>query len=155
MQIGWSTILSCRRIALSWIGRLWPLVSPISPIGSYVMFSRANRRRVGHFRVSTMRPLAPTPDADIVEIGEVLKLRGQFRRDTGANFNSRLSFVTEQGESFLVVNDPAGAKFGSRIEVSAYPVKRSSSNADSSQRHLWVICPHSLLDIEEWCKRRQ
>src|SRR5262249_7149139 len=107
-------------------------------------------RTLGHFRVSQMRLVHVTPDADLLEVGTGYELRGRFERVPSDTAKSILAFVSEQGDEFLVVNDPAGATLGRSVEVWAYPVQPSAATSGSPARHLWVICPCSAADIWEW-----
>jgi hypothetical protein len=83
-------------------------------------------KKLGHFRVSTMRLVQVTPDAKLVEVGGGQHLCGRFERGTSETGESMVSFVTEEGDAFLVANDPAGATVG--------PVSRSGLTL-SSRRH--------------------
>lgn len=108
---------------------------------------------VGHFRVSTMRPVEVTTDAELVEIGPGHHLSGRLERVASDTGESTLSFIAEKGEVFLVANDPAGGTIGRNIEIWAYPVKPSPSIRRASGKYLWVICPCSAADLWEWRRR--
>jgi hypothetical protein len=110
-------------------------------------------RSLGHFQVSTMKLAEITSDAEVVEVGPRQTLRGQLERHAISTGKSILTFVTEEGEAFVVANDPAGSNVGARIEVSAYAVYRSASAAPSSGRLLWVIGPYSMADLWKWRER--
>ncbi|MFC1573540.1 hypothetical protein ACFL6M_08095 [Candidatus Eisenbacteria bacterium] len=106
-----------------------------------------------HLRVSTMRLAAITPDAEIVAVGAEQRLCGRFERATCRSGESTLAFVTLEGDTFLVANDPAGATVGRSVEVCAYPVQLSTSVPRPPGRYLWIICPCSADDIWEWRRR--
>src|SRR5262245_4085276 len=94
------------------------------------------------------------PDGEIVEVGRGHRLRGRLQRGTSDTGKSMLFFVTENGDTFLVANDPAGATVGRSVEVWAYPVKQSSSMQEPRGQYLWIICPYSAADLWEWRGRR-
>lgn len=57
--------------------------------------------KLGHFRVSTMRLVEVTPDAQLVQVEAMQKLSGRFERRASDTLESTLSFVTEKGDNFL------------------------------------------------------
>lgn len=110
-------------------------------------------RLAGHLVVSNLRLLEITADVELVEVGPGRQLFGRFetaRNDIGP---STAAFVAENGDKFLVANDPAGAAVGRRDEVLAYPVRRSPSIPGPPGDYLWILCPHSAADLHEWRKR--
>ncbi len=109
---------------------------------------------VGHFRVSTLRLVEVTPDAELVEVGPGLRLGGRLERVTSDTGESMFSFVTEKGDVFLVANDPAGATVGRNVDVWAYLVKPSPSIRRPSRQYLWIICSCSASDLWEWRGRQ-
>jgi len=113
----------------------------------------AGGKELGHFRVSTMRLVEVTGDAELVEVGAGRDLRGRFERAPGDTGEATVSFVTEKGDVFLVANDPAGASVGRTVEVWAYPVQLSASIPRPSGQYLWIICPYSAADLWEWRER--
>jgi hypothetical protein len=107
-------------------------------------------RKLGHFRVSTMRLLEVTPDAEFVEVGAGKPLSGRFERTAKETGDAKLSFVTDEGNTFLVANDPVGMTIGTSVAVWAYAVQPSPSIPRSSEDYLWIISPG---DLWEWRKR--
>jgi hypothetical protein len=121
---------------------------PYEPAGQYLI-----GKKLGHFRVSTMRLVEVPPDAELVEVAAGRHLFGRFERSASDTWGSILTFVTEKGESFPVANDPAGATVGRSVKVWAYPVQSSPSIPGPRQR-LWIICPmNSDADLLEWRER--
>jgi hypothetical protein len=106
----------------------------------------------GHFAVSTMRLAVAAADAWLTEVGAGQFLSGRFDGSTGDAGESRLSFVTEAGDAFLVVNNPAGATIGCTVQALVYPVRPTTSLEKPSQQYLWVICPWSYAEL--WSQRR-
>ena len=127
---------------------------PYEPEQSAQVIVGSGGQKHGHFLVSTMRLVEVTPDAELVEVGPRQDLCGQFELGASDTGESALSFVTEQGDAFLVANDPAGASVGRRTEVRAYPVQRSPSIPGHPAQYLWIICPYSAADLWEWRGRR-
>lgn len=117
------------------------------------MFSMSRNKGLEHFRVSTMRLLVVTPDALLVQVGAGQHVRGRFAQTTSETVDSTLSFVTEEGSTFLVANDPAGATAGPSVEVLAYPVQLPPSPPTPPGEYLWIIGPHSEADLWEWRRR--
>jgi hypothetical protein len=109
---------------------------------------------VGHFRVSTMRLVEVTPEAEFVEVGPAHHLSGRFERGTSDTGEATLSFVSANGDTFLVTNDPAGAAIGRSGDVLAYAVEPSPSSPSPPAQYLWIICPCSPADLWEWRERR-
>jgi hypothetical protein len=103
----------------------------------------------GHLAVSTMRLVEMPADAWLIEVGEQQYLSGRFEGGAGDAGESALTFVTEQGNTFLVANNPAGATAGCTVKALVYPVQLSPSMSGPSQRWLWVICPWSSADLWE------
>jgi hypothetical protein len=107
-------------------------------------------KRFGHFRISTMRLAEATNDAWLMEVRAGQDLAGRFERGTDDTRELALSFVTEMGHAFAVVNDPAGAFVGRSVQATAYPVVPSPSLENAAERYLWVICPCSSADVWKW-----
>lgn len=128
------------------------LGEPYEPEGQHLIGWREGKA-VGHFRVSTMRLERLTPEAELEEVGEGRHLHGRFQRGMNETGDSTLSFVTEEGNAYLVANDPAGATLGHAVEVWAYPVQPSRSIPGSPERYLWIISPCSSHDLWEWRRR--
>jgi len=126
---------------------------PYEPAGQHLIGLRGGQK-LGHFRVSTMRLVEVTPDAQLVEVGAGRDLRGRFEPRTNDVGESMLRFVTEGGDSFVVVNDPAGAAVGRTVEVWAYPVQPSPSIPRPPEQYLWIICRYSAAELWEWRERR-
>ena len=104
----------------------------------------------GHFAVSTMRLADATRDAWLVEVGAPEDLTGRFERSIDvAAAESELSFVVENGDTFRVANNPAGAITGGLVNALAYPVQFSVLVPRSPQQSLWVICPWSYAQLGE------
>ena len=125
---------------------------PYTPEGQQLIGWRAGKK-LGHFRVLTMRLLEAARDAEFVEIGAAQHLRGRFEPVPTATADSTLSFVTEDGTAFLVANDPAGATVGTSVAVCAYSLQRSPSTPKPPERYLWIIGPCSAADVWEWRRR--
>lgn len=109
---------------------------------------------LGHFRVSSMRPVEVTDDLELREVGAEFDLRGRFWRGKSDTGKSLLRFVTEKGDTFEVANNPAGASVGRSVKVQAYPVQPSPLIQKRTGQYLWIICPYSGSDIGEWRGRR-
>ncbi|NUQ61375.1 MAG: hypothetical protein HUU20_02735 [Pirellulales bacterium] len=124
---------------------------PCNPPGQHLI-GWPGAKQPGHFRVSTMRPVEVAPDLELVEVGSGRSVRGRFDRGTSDSGESILSFVSESGDAFLVVNDPAGATVGRGVEVWAYPVQPSVQRPGG--QYLWIIPPCSAADLWEWRRRR-
>jgi len=101
---------------------------------------------LGHFRVSTMRLVTVTPDAQLVEVGEEQHLSGRFKVGTNDSGESVLSFVTEKGTTFLVANEPAGLIVGRDVKILAYSVQPYRLTPQSPEQYLWILCPCSVQD---------
>jgi hypothetical protein len=82
---------------------------PYEPTGQHLIGTPGGGKR-GHFRVSNMRLVEVTSDAELVEVGAAQDLSGRFERSTSDAGESMLSFVTEKSTTFLVANDPAGVR---------------------------------------------
>jgi hypothetical protein len=106
-----------------------------------------------HFRVSLVRPIEVTPDVQITEIRAPNALSGRFERDSAIP-ESTLSFVTDDGNTFTVINDAPGMVLGADVKVSAYPVQLLPRLRRFAREYLWVVCPYSMKDLWEWRKRR-
>jgi len=52
---------------------------PYKPYGQYLL-GWGGGKELGHFRVSTMRPVERMGDAELVEVGAGFELRGRFER---------------------------------------------------------------------------
>ncbi|MDH3460688.1 MAG: hypothetical protein OEM00_06850 [Burkholderiaceae bacterium] len=111
-------------------------------------------KKPGHFCVSTMRLVEVTPDAELVEVGAGQHFRGRFERGKSKTGKSILFFVTEDGETFPVANNPAGASVGPSVEVLAYPVHPAPSIPKATEQYLWINCPCSFEDLREWRERQ-
>ncbi len=122
---------------------------PYTPEGQCI----GGDRIAGHFRVSTMRLVEVTPDAEFVEVGPARPLSGQFERGTSHSGKTTLSFISANGDTFLVANNPAGAVTGRRVDVLAYPVEPSPSSLNPHAQYLWIICPCSSADLSKWRER--
>jgi hypothetical protein len=120
---------------------------PYEPEGQHLIGWRG-AKRLRHFRVSTMRLVEATPDAWLIEVGAGHHLSGRLERGTGGAGVSALSFVAENGDTFLVVNHPAGATVGRNVKVLTYPV-RPTLPRSTGQYH-WVLGPRSSADLWEW-----
>ncbi len=123
---------------------------PYTPEGQRI----GGERIAGHFRVSTVRLVEVTPDAEFVEVGPAGPLSGRFERSTSDTGKTTLSFVSANGDTFLVANDPAGAVYGRSVDVLAYPVVPSPSGPNPHAQYLWIICPCSPADLWKWRKQR-
>jgi hypothetical protein len=97
-----------------------------------------------HFRVSTLRFLEVSPDAEHVRVGNADGLCGRFERAASDIPGAVLSFTIEQGDTFVVANAPAGAILGGLVEVWAYlPFELPSSLPLPPHKYLWLVCPCS------------
>ena len=124
---------------------------PPKPIGiRQVLVGWPGAKALGHFCVSTMRVSDVSADVEFVEIGAGHNLKGRFERATGADDDSKLSFVTADRKAFLVANDPAEVKCGTDVAVWAYPIQAPTARHGLAGPYLWVICPHSAADLWEW-----
>jgi hypothetical protein len=110
---------------------------PYKPEGQHLI-GWGGGKTLGHFRVSTMRLVEVTPDAELVEVGAGQHLCGRFERGKSETGCSTLSFVTEEETTFLVANDPVGATVGPSVEVWAYPVQPSPSIPRPPEQYLWI-----------------
>jgi len=122
---------------------------PYEPSGQHLIGWRGGQKP-GHFRVSMMRLVEVSSDAALVEVGPGPHLSGRFEHGTSDTVESKLSFVTQKGATFLVANDPAGATAGSSVEVWAYLVQPSPLTRRSPGQYLWIICPYSAKDLWDW-----
>lgn len=107
----------------------------------------------GHFAVSTLRLAEMAADAWLTEVGTEQFLNGYFDKSMNNTAQFPWSFVTETGDTFLVVNNPAGATMAEMGQASCYPVRVSSCVADPQQPYLWVICPFSYGELWELRER--
>jgi hypothetical protein len=126
---------------------------PYEPSGQRLSRS-ADGQKLGHFRVSIMQIVDVTPDDAFVEIGPKQVLVGRFERGTSNTGETKLSFIAEDGSIFMVVNDPAGASAGKRVEVRAHQVQLEPSRVCTAAKYLWIICPLSAADLWKWRQRR-
>jgi hypothetical protein len=127
---------------------------PYQPEGSHIIgWPRA--KQLGHLRVTSLRPADLTPDLELAEVGLRHRLFGRLERGTSDTGESTLSFVTQDGSTFSVANDPAGEAAGRNVEVWAYPVRVSPATRRPRGTYLWIICPYSCADLSEWHKRRR
>jgi hypothetical protein len=122
---------------------------PYTPQGQRLVGWRG--KMLGHLRVDSMRVM-DAAGAGIVQVGPERRLRGRFERISTDPDRRELLFMTSDGDTFHVVNDPAGATVSADIEVSAFDVNRLPL-ASSGVPHLWVVCPHSIADLWEWRRR--
>jgi hypothetical protein len=113
-----------------------------------IIIRTADGGTIKHFKVARLRVAEPTGDLQFAEVGPEQRLSGQLTQTTS---ESMLCFTTENGDKFLVANDPAGAAPGRSVNVVAYPVLPSSQG--TAAKHLWIICPHSAADLWEWRRR--
>jgi hypothetical protein len=126
---------------------------PTGATGGYII-GWSGAKEVGHLRIASLRPAELSPDLELAEVGLARCLSGALERGTSDAGDSTLSFITQDGSTFSVVNDPAGEAVGRNIEVVAYPVRVSPSTWRSRGPYLWIICPYSCADLLEWHKRR-
>ncbi len=124
---------------------------PYKPEGQYLV--GWGGKILGHFRAATVRLAETAPDVMLVEVGAGQHRRGRFERGMSETGDSTLLFVEEEGGTFLVANDPAGATVGQSVEVLAYPVQPSLSIAKPHAQYLWIISPYSVAELWEWRKR--
>ena len=123
---------------------------PYMPTGAHIIGTHRGQK-LGHFRVSTMRLVTVTPDAQLVEVGEEQHLSGRFKVGTNDSGPLVLSFVTEKGTTFLVANDPAGLIVGRDVKILAYSVQPYRLTQQSPEQYLWTLCPCSVQDL--WDRR--
>jgi len=97
-----------------------------------------------------MRLVTVTPDAQLVEVGEEQQISGRFKVGTSDRGESILSFVTDEGTTFLVANEPAEMVADRDVRVSAYPVEPYPTTPKSTKHYLWIICPYSTQDLWDW-----
>jgi hypothetical protein len=133
--------------------RVEALGKPYVPTSGQHLIGWGGEKALGHFYVSSMRLLDVTCDAKFVEIRAAQDLHGRFERGLGDTGESTLSFVTEEGNTFHVANDPAGATVGPSAQVCAYLVRPSPSVPTASKQYLWIICPYSAVDLWGWRER--
>jgi hypothetical protein len=110
-------------------------------------------RTLRHCRVSNMKLPDGTPNTELIEVGAGRHISGRFVRGKSGPEKSMMSFVDNEGVTFLVVNDPAGATVGPIVQVRAYPVRPSISIPGASGQYLWIICPHSTAQLWAWRER--
>jgi hypothetical protein len=106
-----------------------------------------------HFNVRTMRAAQPTPEMYITEIRASQEISGRLERDP-AKPEWRLSFVADDGMSFVVVNDPPGIVLGRKIKVLAYPVELAQPFHGVGRECVWIECSCSSDDIWKWRERK-
>ena len=123
---------------------------PYTPTGQHLISVDGSLR---HLKVSTMRLLDVAPDAHFLEVGSERQLSGRFELRDGGTGQSGLRFVTDEGNSFAVVNNPIGAEIGARVDVRAFPISLSASAPDATEQSLWITCPYSAAQLWEWRKR--
>jgi hypothetical protein len=105
-------------------------------------------RVTGHFAVFSMKITEPPADAWLIEVGPRQELAGTFEHTTDPEAaESELSFITETGDAFRVVNNPAGMAVNQFVNTLAYPVQLSPCASRSPQQSLWVICPWSYAQL--------
>lgn len=120
---------------------------PCQPEGQHLI-EWGGTQRPGHFRVSILRLVEMSPGIPFAEIGRGRALSGRFQRDAGNTETSPLTFVGNDGEVFLVANDPANVNLGCSVNVWAYQVQPYPATPGRSRRHLWVIAPCSIPDLK-------
>jgi hypothetical protein len=125
---------------------------PYTPAGQRLIGWRG--KTLGHLRVSSMRIDDTASGATILDVGPERRLRGRFEPISADPDRPGLIFMTADGETFHVVNDPAGSTVSVDVEVSAYDVSLPPSPTSSGIAHLWVVCPHSFADLWEWRRRK-
>lgn len=119
------------------------------PPGSQIIgWNGKSGELLGHFRVSNMRISEPDGDARIVEVGPEQEISGRFERTR----DRWLSFVAENGDTFQVVNNPAGLVVGRTVEASFFAVQLRQSLYKGSERYAWVAGPYSCADLWKWRK---
>jgi len=107
----------------------------------------------GHFAVSLMRLAKGRGGAWLTEIGPGQTLTGCFKGAMRNVGQSPLSFVTEIGDTFQVVNNPAGVIIGCTVQALCYPVQLSPRVAKTHQPYFWVICPWAYAELWELRER--
>lgn len=117
------------------------------------LIGRGPDNHLRHLRVSTMRLVEGLIGAELVEVGEGQRLRGHFERGLIGTEDAMLSFVVEEGDTFLVANDPAGVAAGRTVDVQAYPVELAPSIDRPLGRYLWTISPCSVAELCKWRER--
>lgn len=104
----------------------------------------------GHFAVSRMQLAEPAPDAWLTEVGAAQELSGRFEhRIEGETAESEFSFMTEHGEAFPVINNPAGMAVDKFVNTLAYPVQPSPILSRRLRQPHWVICPFSYAQLQK------
>jgi hypothetical protein len=126
---------------------------PFEPKKGQYLVSGRGPRKLGHFKVSTLRLFEVTSDAELVAVGPDHRLNGRFERDERDTKGTGLSFVTDSGETFLVANDPPGANVGGKVEVWAHPVQRPPSIPVNPGKCLWIRCRCSAKDVSDHRER--
>ena len=125
--------------------------TPYTPEGQRL--AAWNRKALGHLRVESIRVADPTAAA-VLHVGPERRLRGRLERISDDPDRPGLLFMTSNGDTFHVVNDPAGAKLSADLEVSAYDTQLRASAGTAGVPHLWVVCPSSYDALWQWRKRR-
>jgi hypothetical protein len=88
-------------------------------------------------------------DAWLTEVGAAQELAGRFKHSIeGEGAESGFSFVTEHGDAFQVINNPAEMAVDQFIETLAYPVQLSPGFSRRLRQTLWVICPVSYEQLQ-------
>ena len=95
-------------------------------------------RPLGHFRVSTMRLVAVTDDAEFAQVGPAQTLLGRLERGRSVSGEPTQSFTTEDGTTFVVADYPHAVPVGSLVEVEAYPLQRLPLQSSPSEPCLWI-----------------
>jgi hypothetical protein len=114
---------------------------PFTPKGQHLIGSRS--RPLHHLELSSMRLTAITPDVQLLEVGRHEQLRGRFKRVRcrPVFWRTALWFVTQQGQEFLVANNPERAKLGDvEVSASAYHVQLARNKDASSTHYIWITC---------------
>lgn len=104
----------------------------------------------GHFRVESMHLDQAAPNAGLVEIGAKTMIQGRFERRRV----SPLTFITPEGSSFSVFNDPPAVNYGVVLEATAYRVQPPLPITAVPTELLWIITRYSADDLWKWRKRR-
>jgi hypothetical protein len=103
----------------------------------------------GHFAVSRMRVAGLAPDAWLIDVGPPQEFAGRFKHSANEAAETELSFLTENGDTFRVVNNPAGMAVNEVVNVLAYPIQLSPCVSRRLRVSLWVVCPWSYAQLEK------
>jgi len=103
----------------------------------------------GHFAVSRMQLAAPEADAWLIDVGLPQEFAGRFKRSANEAAETQLAFLTENGDTFSVVNNPAGMSVNEVVDALAYPVQLSPCVSRRLRLSLWVVCPWSYAQLKK------